>query len=320
MECYRQPRAEQAYLTLEQHLPELSDESRPLRRAGLLSLSGLLSDELDDLKAVWRSLTPARRCAVLGALVALGEDNIELDFTPVFRLSLADEDERVRERAARGLWECEDRVVIRPLIALMQGDPSVNVRVAAAMSLGNFVDMAQDGKLLPSDRDRMHTAFMSVIDDIHEEPEVRRRAIEAVAGFHTPETEEVIWQAYEDGDPRLRQSAVYAMGRSSDTTWLPLILEELEGPDAAIRYEAANACGALGDESAVPHLIRLIDDDDFEVQTSAVQALGSVGGPLAKQALLEYLQSGDEALEDAVKTALTGIEFDEDPLGFQLGL
>jgi HEAT repeat protein len=304
-------------LTFEQHLLELGDESRPLRHAGLLPLSGLLSEELDDLRAAWLSLSPTRRCEILGALVALGEDNIELDFTSVFRISLADEDEQVRERATRGLWECEDRAVIRPLIALMQGDRSVKVRVAAAMSLGNFVDMAQDGKLLPRDGDRMREAFMAVIDNVHEEPEVRRRSIEAVASFQTPEIEKIIRQAYEGEDSKLRQSAVYAMGRNSDTMWLPLIIEELEDPDAAMRYEAANACGALGDESTVPHLIRLIDDDDFEVQISAIQALGNVGGSLAKRALLQCLKMGDEALEEAVQTALSNIEFDEDPLGFQ---
>lgn len=304
-------------MTFEQHLLELGDESRPLRHAGLLPLSGLLSEELDDLRAAWLSLSPTRRCEILGALVALGEDNIELDFTSVFRISLADEDEQVRERATRGLWECEDRAVIRPLIALMQGDRSVKVRVAAAMSLGNFVDMAQDGKLLPRDGDRMREAFMAVIDNVHEEPEVRRRSIEAVASFQTPEIEKIIRQAYEGEDSKLRQSAVYAMGRNSDTMWLPLIIEELEDPDAAMRYEAANACGALGDESTVPHLIRLIDDDDFEVQISAIQALGNVGGSLAKRALLQCLKMGDEALEEAVQTALSNIEFDEDPLGFQ---
>jgi HEAT repeat protein len=198
----------------------------------------------------------------------------------------------------------------------MQGDRSVKVRVAAAMSLGNFVDMAQDGKLLSRDGDRMREAFMAVIDNVHEEPEVRRRSIEAVASFQTPEIEKIIRQAYEGEDSKLRQSAVYAMGRNSDTMWLPLIMEELEDPDAAMRYEAANACGALGDESTVPHLIRLIDDD-FEVQISAIQALGNVGGSLAKRALLQCLKMGDEALEKAVQTALSNIEFDEDPLGFQ---
>ena len=304
-------------MTLEQHLLELGDESKPLRYAGLLPLSGLLSEELDDLKAAWLSLTPARRCEILSALAALSEDNIELDFTSIFRISLADEDEQVRERATRALWECEDRAIIQPLIALMQGDRSVKVRVAAAMSLGNFVDMAQDGKLLSRDGDRMREAFMAVIDNIHEEPEVRRRAIETVASFHTPEIESIIRQAYEGEDSKLRQSAVYAMGRNSDTMWLPLILEELDDPDAAMRYEAANACGALADESTVPHLIRLIDDDDFEVQVSAIQALGNVGGSLATRALLQCLETGDEALEEAAKTALSSAEFEEDPLGFQ---
>jgi hypothetical protein len=42
-----------------------------------------------------------------------------------------------------------------------------------------------------------------------------------------------------------------------------------------------------------------------------------VGGSLATRALLQCLETGDEALEEAAKTALSSAEFEEDPLGFQ---
>ena len=304
-------------MTLERYLQDLGDEEKPLRRSGLLQLSGLTSEELDQFKVTWGSLSQARKCEVLSILVELGEDNLELDFSAVFRACLADEDDEVREIATRGLWECDDRVIIRPLIGLLKDDKSAKVRAAAATSLGKFAELAQNGKLLDRDAERLQETLLSAISQKDEDLEVQRRAIEAVASFSSSQVEQIIREAYESPDPKLRQSAIYAMGRNSDSQWLPVVLEEMRHEDPAIRYEAANASGRLGDESIVPHLISLIEDEDVQVQVSAVQALGAVGGPLAKQALMKCLKLEDEALEEAAHTALKNIEFEEDPLGFR---
>ena len=250
-------------------------------------------------------------------LVELCEDNLELDFSAVFRACLEDTDEGVRETATRGLWECDDRAIIRPLIGLLQGDPSAKVRAAAAMSLGKFAEMAQNGKLLPRDADRTREALMAAIDRHGQDLEVRRRAIEAAANFDLPEIDKIIQDAYDSGSTELMQSSIYAMGRSSNTRWLPIILKEMESEDPAVRYEAANACGQLGEESTIPHLIQLIEDHDLEVQQAVVRALGMIGGPLAKRALQQCLKMGDEVLEMAAEDALSSLEFDDDPLTFR---
>lgn len=304
-------------MTLEKCLKDLGDEDKPLRHSGLLQLSGLSSEESAGFIATWLSLSQARKHDMLGRLVNLSEDNLELDFSAVFRSCLKDEDDEVRAKATRGLWECDDRVIIRPLIALLQQDRSAQVRAAAATSLGKFAEMAQDGKLLSRDAERIREALLSTIAMDEEEVGVRRRAIEAVASFNSSEVKEIIDDAYHSGNDDFKQSAIYAMGRSSDSHWLPIVLDETHHDDPAIRYEAASACGQLGDESAVPHLIRLIKDDDAQVQLSAVQAIGTIGGSLAKRALLQCLKLGDEALEEAAKGALGHLEFDDDPLGFR---
>ncbi|MCH8184499.1 MAG: HEAT repeat domain-containing protein [Chloroflexi bacterium] len=250
-------------------------------------------------------------------LAKLSEDNLELDFTAVFRASLSDDDDDVREKATRGLFDCDDRVVIRPLNDLLAKDPSPKVKAAAAVSLGKFAEMAQDGKLLERDADRIREALLEAIGREGQDDEVRRKAIEAVASFNSEEVQRIIRDAYENGDATLKQTAIYAMGRSSDSQYLPTVLDETHHDDPAIRYEAALAAGQLGDESTVPYLIRLIKDDDFQVQLSAVQALGEIGGPLAKRALLQCLKMGEDALEDAAQAALANLEFDDDPLGFR---
>ena len=307
-------------MTLEKYLAELGVGDMPPSHSGLLQLSGLTPEEVAQFKAAWTSLPQSRRCEILTVLSELSEDNLELDFTAVFRASLTDEDDEVRERATRGLWECDDRAIIRPLIQLLKSDPSANVRSAATLTLGKFADMAQNGKVLSRDAERIRTALLSSINEDEEDPDVKRRAIEAVASFNSPEIEELIQEAYDSGDLKLVQSAIYAMGRTSDSRWLATVLDETHHDDPSIRYEAATACAQLGDETTVPHLMRLIKDEDFQVQLSAVSALGAIGGPLAKRALLQCLKAGEDGLEEAAQTALDSIEFEEDPLGFRFSV
>ena len=304
-------------MTLERTLKELGDLDTPLRFSGLLQLSGLFMEEVHEFKALWLPLPPSRKCEALTKLAELTEDNLALDFAAIFRVSLEDEHHEVREKATRGLWECEDRVMIRPLVALLEGDPSEDVRAAAAVLLGRFAEMAQRGKILGRDAKRTREALLSAIGKEDEGLEVRRRAIEAVACFNTPQIKQMIHDAHQSGNSELKQSAIYGMGRTSDNRWLPTVLEGLEDEDSAIRYEAAIACGQLGEEPAVPHLIALIEDDELQVQLSVIQALGAIGGILAKQALLRCLQLGDEALEEAASAALKSFDFEHDPLGFQ---
>lgn len=304
-------------MSLEKYLKELCDEQKPLKHILLEQLSGLTPEAVFEFRDAWRTLSQQRKCEVLSRLVELSEDNLELDFSQVFRSCLADEDESVREKAALGLSDCDDRVIIRPLVGLLQSDPAPRVRAAAATSLGKFAELAQEGKLISRDAERIRDALLAVIDKPDEDIEVRRRAIEAASCFNTPQIQKIIRDAYNSPNPKLKQSAIFAMGRNSDPQWLPIILEEMTSTDPAIRYEAAMACGQIGDESTVPHLIRLIKDEDLQVQLAAIDALGNIGGPLAKRALQQCLKSGDEAVEEAAQAALGNIEFEEDPLSFR---
>ena len=280
----------------------------------MLLLSGLSSDELAEFKAAWSGLSQPRKCAVLTRLGELCEDNVELDFSAVFRACLTDGDDSVREQATRGLWECDDRVIIRPLVQLLGEDPSPGVRSVAATSLGRFAALAQDGKLLDRDAERVLGALLTAIE-ADDDVEVGRSAIEAVASFRSSRVEQIISDAYNSGNPGLKRSAIYAMGRTSDSRWLATVLVEMDDQDPAMRFEAANACGQLGDESTVPHLISLMKDEDVEVQVSAVQALGTTGGSLAKRALVRCVQQEDEPVAEAARVALEGLEFDDNPLG-----
>ena len=306
-------------MEFEDFLKELKDGDSAPRYSQLLQLSGMAPESLEAFQAGWPAVSPERKRETLDRMVELSEDNLELDFDSVFRLSLGDGDAGVREDGVRGLWECEDRTMIRPLLALLEKDTAVEVRAAAATALGRFADLAREGKLLSRDETRIQHALMAAIGREGEDMEVRRKAIEAIASLDWPERDRVIRAAYESGDPGLLQSSIYAMGRSSSADWLPSVLRETGNESPAIRYEAAVTCGYLGDETVVPHLITLVQDEDRQVQLAAVKALGEVGGPLAKRALVKCLELGDEALKQAAEEGINNIEFDDDPLALRFG-
>ena len=300
-------------MTLERTLSELSDEESAVRNAGLTPLSRLNRDELVQFDATWAGLSPRRRCAVLARMRELGEHSIELDFTPIFLRCLADRDDGIRAQAARSLWECDDRAVIRPLIMLLDEDRSSSVRAAAATSLGRFAALAAEGKLLWRDGERVQSALLAAIET-DEEPDVVSRAIESVAPFKSGQVDRIIEEAYAGGDHGLRCSSIYAMGRTSDTRWLPTVLAEMESDNPSVRFEAANACGLLGDEGTAPHLISLLTDEDVQVQLAAVEALGSVGGELARRALERCAESEEGSLAETSRTALENLDLDDNLL------
>ena len=304
-------------MTLERIVADLSDPDAQIRHTDLVQLSGLSRVEVMSVISGWTNIRPERRRDLLDRMSELAGDNIELDFTALFRACLRDGEASVRASAARGLWDSDDRIVIRPLVELLSKDRSSEVRSAAATTLGKFAEMAEDGKLIRRDGKRISDALMAVIEDPNEENETRRRAIEAIAPVTSERVHETIQRSYDDDDPLMKQSAIFAMGRSSDSRWLPIVLRETWHRDAAIRYEAAIACGYLGDDEIVPHLINMLNDEDAQVQLAAVRSLGNIGGELAKRALTQAVKRGDHAMEEAAEQALSSIEFDEDPLGFR---
>lgn len=303
-------------MTLEQFLNALADRKRPLRSTDLIGLSDMTPEELDLLRRVWPDVDAQRREEILGRLIELSEDSLDADFNDVFRFCLSDGNPGVKAKAIEGLWECDDRTLVTTLTNLLGQDPSEQVRAAAALALGKFAVLSQSGKMLSKDGEKVKRSLIQAIQNAREGQEVRRRAIEAVAPFNTPDVQQIIQKAYQSDQMEMRCSAVYAMGKSCDPQWLPTILAELRSPHAAMRYEASNACRELGEESAVPHLIPLFQDDDRQTQVSAITAVGAIGGNLARKALLRCLKSSDDVAVEAAQEALNNLEADDEPMGF----
>ena len=301
-------------MSLETCLHELPSPDKPLVATQLVHLSNLGPEEMLGFIEAWESMETDRRRKAISMLADLAEDNIDLDFSAIYRHAIHDEDEEVRITAVSGLWECEERSLIDPLIRLMNDDEVERVRAAAAQAVGRFAMLAETGKLLDRDHGKIADALLAVIDAEGETVEVRRRAIEAVAPMSLPRVPEAIMEAYDDGDLQLKASAIFAMGVNCDPKWIPVLLTELDSRDSELCYEAVGALSEVGDEDVVPRLVQLLRDPDSQVQAAAVSAIGSIGGPVAKTALTHALQHADTRVQELAEATLRSMAFGEDPL------
>jgi len=303
-------------LPIEEIIADLGNSGKPFLNYRLIELSNLNQEEKELFKREWVAIELKRRRQMVCRLVELAEDNFELDFDSVFIICLKDPDAEIRREAIRGLWESEDTSLITPLVDLLNKDSSEKVQAVAAAALGKFAMLAELQKLRSCYATRVCQALLGVIGDKSKPVAVRCRALEAAAPLSLPEVNKAILEAYQGGDSKLKASAVYAMGKNCNSSWMSVLLEELASPDVEIRYKAATACGELGEKGAASHLIELVNDDDAEVQLAAIQALGKIGSSEAKECLEQCLQSPSEVVRQAAEEALHELEMGEDPFSF----
>jgi HEAT repeat protein len=304
-------------LPIEEIITSLSDPDKSLANSKLAQLSNLSPEELEPLEQAWENIEPKQRRQFMSRLVELAEDNIELNFDSIFKSRLKDSDDEVRSIAIEGLWESEETCLIDPFIALLEKDSSEKVQAVAATALGKFALLAELKKLRTSHKSKISKALLAIITTESKPLEVKRRALEAAAPLSLPQMKQAIMEAYQSTNPGLKISALFAMGRSCNRSWLPILLRELTGSDAEMRYEAAGACGELGEKEAVPYLIELVSDPDVEVQLAAVRALGKIGASEAKGCLEQCLDNPNETVQHAAEQALYELEGGEEPLSFR---
>jgi HEAT repeat protein len=285
-----------------------------IHNADLARLSDLNDDDLSQFSKAWSNAEVTRRIEVAGKLVSLGEDDVTLDFTRVFRALLDDTDPGIRIRALDGL-ELEDKyTVVRPILTALKTDESAEVREAAARVAGKFAVLAELGDLPEAVGRDIFEGLLDVLENTSEPIGVRRRALESIAPFQQELVDNYIEDYYYSEEPGVKASALFAMGRNCQSRWLDFISDGLQSSDSEIRFEAARAGGEIGEEEAVPGLLILLDDNDHEVQEASIMALGKIGGREARQALQQLGRSHDSRIKDAVKSALTELETCEDPL------
>lgn len=267
-------------------LDRLVAGSRP-RAAELSLFSDLGRDEATAVKLAWPRIPLESRTAILVRASDLTEDNVDLDFTALACIGLADEFPEVRARAADALWETTDRTVAALLRDRLDDDDS-EVRTAAASSLRQFVALRELGRFDTTEGDAVVDALRARAEDPAEELEVRAAAIESLGSRSLPWVTQLISDAYDAGQRELRLAAIHAMGESANERWLDFLHEQFYADDPEFRFQAVMSAASVGSEESVPPLVDLLGDDDSEVVVAAIEALGEIGGDAAVEALEVY--------------------------------
>jgi len=298
----------------ERALERVRDETYALSREAVLALSDPTGAEAEAFALCVAQLGGDRRRELLARMAEAAEESFELEFSGLFRACLADADAAVRRTAVEGLWEDERPGLLGNLLAMLETDPDASVRAAVAVALGRFVYMAEGDELGERRASRLRAALERAIEDPNEDIEVTRRAIEAISYSNDDRVRAIIDRAYQHPDMRMRESAVFAMGRNADPLWTETVLMEMQEGAPALRYEAARASGEMQLRRAVGTLIKMTREPDVELQLMAIWALGQIGGERAER-LLERLAAGDdEVLSAAAADALEEAQFAVRPL------
>lgn len=294
-------------------LARLADPDQPLSRRSLAGLSDLEPAQVRTFLAEWRTLSRARRSELIQTLQTLAEDNVDLNFRPIFLGCLTDPEPRIRAISVDGLWEDESLGVLRQMLELLP-DPAAEVRSAVLLNLSRFAYRAELGELAPADAQTIEEALLGVARDPRQPLDVQRYAVEALGYFpRSAAACAIIERAYAHESQRMRESAIVAMGNAMRPDWLVHIERELRSRSPALRYVAARAVGEFAEEgqAALPALLPLVEDDDSEVATAAIWALGQVGGPDARRIIQRLLRSPTAAIQQAASAALSELQADE---------
>ena len=297
--------------TFRQALHKL-EVDEPLDREEWEALSALVDDRLGRFRALWERLPVTQRLDLLEALHEQSEQHAHLDYTPIWNLGLHDSAAHVRALAITCAADEDGEWLIDPLIRLCVGDVDQSVRAAAADALGRFAYLAEVGTLSERRGRQIEDALLATYARSDEAPVVRGNALASAGYFSTARVRETILAALADAE--LRPSAIRAMGRTADPSWLDLLLQETSSPRAVLREEAARALGELEDERGVSRLLELLDDPAPNVRLAAIWALGAIGGEEAQEGLIYCLEDPLEAVREAAEAALAEIADRNAPL------
>jgi hypothetical protein len=286
-------------------LQELMNDASVIRASLVYRLSDISDADLEQLKVMWSDLPVEQRQKLLSRLVQTSESNFETDFSKFGLFALQDDDSLVRTYAIGTLWTNDGRDVMLRLIDVLLADNDMDVKSAAAVALGKYVQMAEEGNLSNLDHANLKRVLLEVLETTPSGTPLYRRALESAAYLNAEEIMVIIDATRSSTDVALQATGIFAMGRSADLHWKKHVLTALVSSEPELRYEAARAAGELGLTDAVSKLETLVREDDSDIQEAAIWALGEIGGSKALGILNNLLELHvSNGVKSAVREAL----------------
>jgi len=212
----------------------------------LMALSDLSRADVALVRNMWPSIPAERRQLVVTELVDFADHDYSLHLVRFLHLMLTDEDAVVRAAAISGLQNDISPEMVTDLVQLLNRDPVVDVRAAAAHALGAYILAGELEELDSSYAMRAEQALLSVIHNLQEPVEIRSRALESIS-FSS-----------EVGVRQLIEDAYY----SADQNALNDLLMLLEDRVQSVRLAAIFALGRIGGKAATNAVSMLVASED----------------------------------------------------------
>lgn len=103
-------------------------------------------------------------------------------------------------------------------------------------------------------------------------------------------------QYLSDGDGRVRQAAVQALGRLGERAPVERLLQALTDSSRDVRQAAAEALGDLGERAPVEPLVQALADSNAGVRRAAARALGRLGKRAPVEPLVWAMEDSDSSV------------------------
>jgi HEAT repeat protein len=141
---------------------------------------------------------------------------------------------------------------------------------------------------------------------------VRSLAAKALGRIGDPQAVSALVEALQDEKSKnLQLAALKSLGQLGRDESTPAVRELLSAADPRIRRTAVLAVGALGDVGSTELLLEIARDDESPlVRPAAVEALGQVGDPRVIEELLPLADDGNAYLRAALAYALSSLDGD----------
>ena len=196
------------------------------------------------------------------ALRGVRELRVQDSFGPALD-ALNDQDAQVRREAVAVLGYLKCPEALQALNAIVAGDPSPEVRRAAAGAIGFANDAATLAAVLP--------ALLAALDD--PEWQVREEAATTLGKVRLQDAAPNLIAALDDAYWQVRLRAARSLGRLKSSAALPGLIAALTHTISNLRKEAALALGEIASPLALQALQVAAEDPDPEVRKSARLAI-----------------------------------------------
>lgn len=144
---------------------------------------------------------------------------------------------------------------------------------------------------------------------------LRRAACDGLGRLGAGDVFEPLARARTDDDEFVRCAALDGLGRIDDARAVPLIVESLADPTPRVRVSAVYALGpenprwAPKDRPAVREaLVRALGDEDMEVRQASLRALGRLRDPEALDALIAAVGDPEGSVREELARALASLD------------